>query len=122
MRQFGGNRFLRGLVFVAVFSAVIVLLSLEESVQTARALLGVAFFLAVAYFCFLAWRERRSDIETWPERSRRLFYGAIVLAVAAVGVYLGVGANGVESVAFVLVLGACSWVAVRVWRRERRLA
>ena len=63
MRSLYENRFLRGLVLVALVSLAIVLLSLENSLATASALLSIAFFLAIAFFLFLLWRERRSDIE-----------------------------------------------------------
>ncbi|MFN8224620.1 MAG: hypothetical protein U0R50_15385 [Gaiellales bacterium] len=110
----------RGLAIVVVVSAAIVALSLEESLATAGALLRVAFFLAVAFFLFLLWRERRSDFETWTLLSQRTFYSAIALVVVAIGVYLGLGANGPESVVFVGVVAACAYAVVRVWRRERR--
>jgi hypothetical protein len=118
--RFFRSPLVRGLAGIAVLSAVIVALSLEESLVTARALLSIAFFLAIAFFLFLLWRERRSDIDTWPDRARWTFYGAIVLAVADVGVYLGVGANGPEAVAFVLVLAACAYAVFRVWRDQHR--
>jgi amino acid transporter len=118
MRRILENRFIRGMAIIAAVSLVIVLFSLQESIATASALLTIAFFLAVAFFLFVLWRERRSDIESWSQESRRTFYGAIVLAVLAIGVYLGVGANGPEAVAFVAVLAACGWTLVRVWRRE----
>ena len=51
----------------------------------------IAFFLAIAFFLFLLWRERRSDIEAWSDLSRRTFYGAIVLAVLAIGALIGLG-------------------------------
>lgn len=120
MKRLLDNRFLRGMAIIAAVSLGIVLLSLQESLATASALLTVAFFLAVAFFLFVMWRERRSDIETWSEQSRRTFYGAIILAVGATGVFVGVGANGPESVVFVAVLAACAWAVVRVWRREHR--
>ncbi len=112
--------FVRGLLGVAVVSAVIVALSLEQSLVTASALLRIAFFLAVAFFLFLLWRERRSDIEVWPDRAQRVFYAAIGLAVVDVGVYLGVGANGGESIAFLVVLAACAYALVRTWREQHR--
>ncbi|MFN0155684.1 MAG: hypothetical protein ACKVUT_15020 [Gaiella sp.] len=118
--SFFRSPFVRGLLVVALVSAAIVALSLEESLVTASALLRIAFFLAVAFFLFLLWRERRSDIDVWPDRARRVFYGAIVLAVVDVGVYLGVGADGRESVAFLVVLAACAWVLVRTWREQHR--
>ena len=65
VRNLYENRFLRGIALVALVSLVIVLLSLENSLATASALLSIAFFLAIAFFLFLLWRERRSDIEAW---------------------------------------------------------
>ena len=114
--------FVRGMLLIAGVSLVIVLLSLQSTLATANALVTVAFFLAVAFFLFLVWRERRGDVETWPDAARRAFYGAIVLAVVDVGAYIGLDANGPESVAFVVVLAACAFAIVRVWRRQHHYA
>jgi hypothetical protein len=108
------------MALVAVVSLVIVLLSLEQSVQTAGALLRVAFFLAIAFFLFLLWRERRSEIEVWSDLSRRTFYGAVVLAVVAIGALIGLAPQGADLLAFVGVIACCAWAIVRVWRREHR--
>ena len=116
MRRLWENGFVRGIAIVALVSLAIVLLSLEESLVTAGALLRVAFFLAIAFFLFLLWRERRSDIETWSTASQRAFYGAIVLAV------LGLRPNGADAIVFFVVLACCAWAIVRVWRREHRYA
>lgn len=105
------------MALIAAVALVIVLFSLEESLATAGALVRIAFFLAIAFFLFLLWRERRSEISTWSALSQRVFYGAILLAVAAIGVYFGIGANGPEAIAFVVVLAACAYAVVRVWRR-----
>jgi len=118
MRRLLENGFVRGLVIVAIVSLAIVLLSLEESLVTAGALLRIAFFLAIAFFLFLLWRERRAEIDTWSDLSKRTFYGAILLAVIAIGVFVGLGANGPEAVGFVVVLACCGWAIWRVWRRE----
>jgi amino acid transporter len=120
VRRLWENRFLRGLALVAVISLAIVLLSLEESLQTAGALLRVAFFLAIAFFLFLRWRERRSDLEAWSDLSRRTFYGAIVLAVVSIGALIALAPKGADVLAFVAVLACCAWAIVRVWRREHR--
>jgi predicted transporter len=112
--------FVRGMAIVALVSIVIVALSLQASLVTAGALLSVAFFLAVAFFLFLLWRERRGDLEAWSLLSLRTFYSAIALIVVAIGVYIGLGADGPESVVFVCVVGACAYAIVRVWRREHR--
>lgn len=120
MRRLWENGFVRGMALVALVSLVIVLLSLEESLVTAGALLRVAFFLAIAFFLFLLWRERRSDIETWSTASQRAFYGAIVLAVLDIGAVLGLRPTGTNAIVFFLVLACCAWAIFRVWRREHR--
>ena len=122
MRRLWENTFLRGMAFVALVSLVIVAFSLEESLVTAGALLRIAFFLAIAFFLFLLWRERRSEIETWSALSQRTFYGAIVLAVLDVGAVLGLRPTGADAIVFFAVLAACGWAIFRVWRREHRYA
>ena len=120
MRRLWENGFVRGMALVALVSLAIVLLSLEESLVTAGALLRVAFFLAIAFFLFLLWRERRSDIETWSTASQRAFYGAIVLAVVDIGAVLGLRPTGIDAIVFFGVLACCAWAIFRVWRREHR--
>ena len=120
MRRLWQNTFLRGMVLIALVSLVIVLLSLEESLVTAGALLQIAFFLAIAFFLFLLWRERRSEIEMWSTLSQRTFYGAIVIAVVDVGAVLGLRPTGADAVVFFVVLACCAWAIFRVWRREHR--
>ena len=116
------NPTLRGFLLIALVAAVVVVLSLEETLATVGGLLRIAFFLAVAFFLFLLWRERRSDIEAWSDHSRRVFYSAIILAVVDIGAFIGLRPNGRDALAFFLVLGACAWAAVRSWRAEHRYA
>jgi hypothetical protein len=110
----------RGLGFIALVAVVVVVLSLEPVVATVGGLLYIAFFLAVAFFLFLVWRERRGDLEAWSDWNRRLFYLAIILAVVAVGMAIGLGVPGRDAFAFILVLAACAYVVFRVWRMEHR--
>ena len=111
----------RGFAIVAAIALVVVVLSLEPVVATVGGLLRIAFFLAVAFFLSLLWRERRGDLEAWSEWNRKLFYAAIVLAVVDVGLAVGLGfPSGVGALAFVVVLGACAFVVVRIWRLEHR--
>jgi hypothetical protein len=109
----------RGLGLIAVVAAVVIALSLEPVIATVGGLVRIAFFLAIAFFLFLLWRERRGDFEAWSDRNRRLFYAAIVLAVVDVGMLIGLGTDGRDALAFFLVLGACAWVVLRTWRLER---
>jgi len=111
----------RGLGIVALIALVVVVLQLEAVVDTVGGLLQIAFFLAVAFFLFLLWRERRGDLEAWSDWNRKLFYGAVVLGVVAIGLVIGYGLPGSrDAFAFVVVLGACAYVIVRVWRIEHR--
>ena len=113
------NPLVRGLGIIALIAAVVVVLSLESVLATVGGLLRIAFFLAIAFFLFLLWRERRSDIEGWSELNRRVFYGAIVLAVVDIGAAIGLGASsGPDALAFILVFAACAYAIYRVWRNE----
>jgi hypothetical protein len=114
------NATLRGFLIIAAIAVVVVVLSLEEVLATVGGLLKIAFFLAVAFFLFLIWRERRSDIEAWSDLSRRVFYGAVTLAVVDIGAFIGLSPSGPDALAFFLVLGACVYAAVRTWREEHR--
>jgi hypothetical protein len=111
----------RGLGIVAIVAVIVVVLSLEPVVATVGGIVRIAFFLAIAFFLFLVWRERRGDLEAWSERNRRLFYAAIVLAVVAIGMWIGFGLReGNDALALLLALAACAFVLVRVWRLEHR--
>ena len=112
------NPTLRGFLIIALIAAVVVVLSLQSVLLTVGALLQIAFFLAIAFFLFLLWREKRGDIETWGDRSRNVFYAAILLAVVDVGAFIGLGPSGPDALAFFLVLGACAYAIFRVWRSE----
>ncbi len=120
MRRFFAelNPTIRGFLLIGLVALVVVVLSLEEVLATVGGLVRIAFFLAIAFFLFLVWRERRSDIEAWSDRSRWIFYGAIALAVVDIGMLIGLGADGRDALAFFLVLGACAYAIFRVWRDE----
>ena len=112
------NATLRGLLVIALIAGVVVVLSLQDVLATVGGLLRIAFFLAIAFFLFLLWREKRGDIEAWQDRSRNVFYAAIVLAVVDIGAFIGLRPNGRDALAFFLVLGACAYAIFRVWRQE----
>ena len=115
------NSTLRGFLIIALIAAVVVVLSLQSVLATVGGLLQIAFFLAIAFFLFLLWRERRGDLEAWSEWNRKLFYAAVGLAVVAIGLAIGYGLPGTrDAFAFVVVLGSCAYVIVRVWRIEHR--
>ena len=112
------NATLRGFLIIALIAAVVVVLSLQSVLATVGGLLRIAFFLAIAFFLFLLWREKRGDIEVWQDRSRNVFYAAILLAVVDIGAFIGLRPDGRDALAFFLVLGACAYAIFRVWRSE----
>ena len=109
---------LRGFLIIGAIAVVIVALSLQPTLAALFLIARIAFFLAIAFFIYLMWRERRDDISVWPRRSYLAFYGAAVLAVAALGVYFWRGAHGLDAVAFLLILGICGFSMFRVWRDQ----
>jgi small-conductance mechanosensitive channel len=118
VRRFLENRTVRGLAIVALIALIVVVLSLEPVLAVTGGLLRIGFFLAIAFFVFLVWRERRGDLEAWSDRSRRVFYGAIGLAVVCVGAAIGLSPTGGDAIAVFVVLGCCAWAIVRTWRAE----
>ena len=112
----------RGLGLIAIVAVVVVVLSLEPVVATVGGILQIAFFLAIAFFLFLVWRERRGDFESWSDWNRRLFYAAVVLAVVAIGMWIGYGLpESRDALALVAALAAAAFVLVRAWRLEHRI-
>lgn len=107
---------LRGFLIIAAIVLVIMLLNLYTAAAAIGELLGIAFFLAVAFFIYLVWRERRDEISTWSRREIVVFYGSALLIVAALGVYFLHGVPGYEALAFVGVLGCSGFAMWRVWR------
>jgi hypothetical protein len=114
------NPTLRGLLLVAFVAALIVVLQLEQTLVALSILLQVAFLLAIAFFVFLVWRERRSEIATWPTRARAAFYGAALVIVADVAAFWLDRPGGLAAVAFLAVLVLCGIAMVRVWRDQQR--
>ena len=116
------NPTLRGFLVLALIALVVVVLQLQATLVALGLILRIAFFLAIAFFVYLLWRERREEIETWGKRSRVVFYGAALLIVADVGVFVVRGVAGPDALAFVLVLGLAGFSMWRVWRDERTLS
>ena len=109
---------LRGLAILAVIAGLIVVFQLEQTLIALSLLARIVFVLAIAYFIFLVWRERREGISMWSQRARIVFYGAAIVAVADVGVYWYGGAVGYQLLAFVAVLALCGIAMWRTWRDQ----
>ena len=114
------NPTLRGLAIVLVIAIVFTLLNLQVALNSLLVIAKVAFFLAIAFFIFLLWRERRDEISAWGRRSQAVFYAAIALAVANIGVSIltAYPNGGLELLAYVAVLVACGYSVWRIWRQE----
>jgi len=107
---------LRGFLIIALIALAVVFLNLYTTVLAIGMLLQIAFFLAIAFFVYLVWRERRGEIGTWSERERIVFYGAALLIVAVIGLYFWHGWPGYEELGFIGVLAGCGYAMFRVWR------
>ena len=112
------NPTVRGFLIIIAICVVVVALSLESSVISLLLLVRIAFFLAIAFFVYLVWRERRADIATWPDRARWVFYGSALLIVVDLGVMFTRGVSGPDALAFFLVLILCGFAMFRVWRDQ----
>jgi hypothetical protein len=113
------NPTLRGFVVIALIATVIVVLQLETTLTALFLLARIAFFLAIAYFVYLMWRDRREEIAAWSARSRAVFYGSALVLVVNVGArfFVSVG-NGWNLIAFLAVFALCGFAMWRVWRDE----
>jgi hypothetical protein len=112
---------LRAFLIVALIALVIVVLQLYQTLIALGILLRIAFFLAVAFFIFLIWRDRlRGDIETWSRRAQLVFYGAAGLIVADLAAFFWPGRStaGLDALAFLFVLALAGFSMWRVWRDE----
>ena len=56
------NPTLRGFLIIALIALVVVVLNLYVALASLFLIAQIAFFLAIAFFIYLLWRERREDI------------------------------------------------------------
>ncbi|HKB93929.1 MAG TPA: hypothetical protein VKC62_06835 [Gaiellaceae bacterium] len=108
----------RGFLIILAIVIAIVVLQLEATLAALLVLARIAFLLAIAFFVYLMWRERREEISAWPLRARAVFYGAAILAVADLGVDWYGGAQGLQILAFVGVLLLAGLAMWRTWRDQ----
>jgi len=113
------NPTLRGFLIIALIVVVIVVLQLQATLTALFLLAQIAFFLALAYFVYLLWRDRRQEISMWSTRSRVVFYGSALLIVVNVAArfFVGVG-NGLNLIVFLAVFVLAGFAMWRVWRDE----
>jgi uncharacterized membrane protein (DUF4010 family) len=112
------NPTLRGFLIIGLIALVVVVLQLQATLSALLILARIVFILAIAFFIYLMWRERRGDIAQWPLRARVVFYGAALLAIADLGANWYGGAHGLQVLAFVAVLVLCGFAMFRTWRDQ----
>ena len=114
------NPTLRGFLIIFAIAGVITALSLEPTLNVLFFIVRIAFIVAIAFFIYLLWRERREEIATWPDRPRGVLYGGALLAVVNLGLAFAIDYpdGGLEIVIFIAVLVACAFSMWRVWRDQ----
>jgi fucose 4-O-acetylase-like acetyltransferase len=112
------NPTLRGFLIIAAIAAVIVALQLEATLSALFVLARIAFLLAIAFFVYLVWRERRQEISEWSTRARAVFYGGALLIVADIAAVSFVHHSGLDSLVFVAVLVLAGFAMWRIWRDQ----
>jgi hypothetical protein len=113
------NPTVRGFLVIALIAAVVVVLQLESTLTALFLIAQIAFFLAIAFFIYLVWRERRDEISMWSTRARVVFYGSALLMVVNVAArfFVPIG-NGWRLITFVAVFVLAGFAMWRVWRDE----
>ena len=113
------NPTLRAFLIVLAIVAVVFALQLETTLFALFLLARIAFFLAIAFFLYMLWRDRRGDISMWSMRAKVVFYGAALLMVVNVGARFFVPTRtGLDLLAFFAVFGLAGFAMWRVWRDE----
>jgi high-affinity Fe2+/Pb2+ permease len=114
----------RGLAILVVIAAVITAAGASSGLTYVLAILNVVFLVAIAWLLYRLWRSNREQISYWSRRSRAVFYGAALLAIANIvaSFALPYPETGLEAVVFFAVLIACAYAMWRVWRDEHSYA
>jgi hypothetical protein len=113
------NSTLRGFLVILVIAAIIFALEQEAALTALYLLLSIAFVLAMTFFVYQLWRERRGEIGNWSTRSQIVFYGSALLIVANVAGRLLYGSSsGLDLLSFLAVFALAGFAMWRVWRDE----
>ena len=109
---------LRGFLIIAFIALLVIVLNLYITLAVLTAIAGIAFFLAIAFFVYLLWRERRQEIGAWPTHAKVAFYGGALVIVVALGGYFTQGASGLDALGFLLALGFAGFAMWRAWKDQ----
>ena len=112
------NPTIRGFLIIGLIALTVVVLNLYTALASLFVIARIAFLLAIAFFVYLLWRDRRQEIETWPGHAKIAFYGGALLIVVALALYFLRGAVGLDALALVLVVGISGFAMWRAWRDQ----
>ena len=112
------NPTLRGFLIIALIALVVMVLNLYVALASLFVLARIAFLLAIAFFVYLLWWDRREEIAAWPGHARLAFYGGVVLIVVSLAIYFLRGASGLHALALLLVLVISAFTMWRTWRDQ----
>jgi len=112
------NPTLRGFLIIALIALLVIVLNLYVTLAALYAIAGIAFFLAIAFFVYLLWRERRQEIGAWPIHAKIAFYGGALVIVVALGGYFTQRPSGLDALGFLFVLGLAGFAMFRTWKEQ----
>jgi hypothetical protein len=114
------NPTVRGFLIIIAVAAAITALQLQVALDAVLIVLRVLFLIAIGFLLYTLWRNNRTEIEVWPRRAQVVFYGAAVLGVVdvAAAFVTDFPSGGLEALVFFLVLAACAFAMIRVWRDQ----
>jgi amino acid transporter len=116
------NATVRGFLIILAIVVVVFVLNLEGTLVSLSLILQIVFFLAIAVVLYMFWRDRmRHEIETWSQRSNRVFYGSALLILVDFAAFFWPGRHtvGLDAFAFIAVLILAAYAMWRVWHSER---
>jgi amino acid transporter len=116
------NATVRGFLIILAIVVVVFVLNLEGTLVSLSLILQIVFFLAIAVVLYMFWRDRmRHEIETWSQRSNRVFYGSALLILVDFAAFFWPGRHtvGLDAFAFIAVLILGAYAMWRVWHSER---
>lgn len=112
------NPSVRGFLILGLIALTVVVLNLYTALASLYVLARIAFLLAIAFFFYLIWRERRDEISVWPARAKFALYGGALLIAADLLMFGFRGASGLGAVAFLAVIVLSAYAMFRTWREQ----
>jgi hypothetical protein len=112
------NPTVRGFLIIGLIALTVVVLNLYTALASLYVIARIAFLLAIAFFFYLLWRERREEIAVWPTRAKFALYGGAALITLDLLFFGFVGASGLGAVAFLAVIAISAFAMWRAWRDQ----